>query len=650
MKTLIARFWNKVYQVFAGHKDTPDLEETPEIDPVNISEQPAEQSRYSRRLKKRLKSKDLAEQQEIFEFMPDRIVSKPAGRIRQPWSLKKKILISVLGAVLVLMIGSGAYAYAILQNPMGQFENVAQQFERPVMKTQSPTQGQTEDAADMTDSISPTPNEYDNLLSQADMSLLNKIVNVLLIGVDHAVERDTWNGKKAFHADVMLVLAINTDTGTVDMISLPRDTYSEIPGVKGRYKLNASIDCGGGWPTEGGFNKVCESAEWMLGGIPVDYYYAVDMNAVKGLADTIDGVDYNVDVDFMMQGRSYKKGLQHLDGQGVLDYLRVRKELGELSGDKNRVDRQKRMLVAIFDKLKAANLLVKIPDLMGAFDGNLYTNTTLAQTAGLAAFAYNVDSKNIRIHSMSGQQRMVYNWSFCLTDQNARVKLIKDVYGVDVPVYKDFVSSTIISKWNALESGAVRRGAKSVLSKVKAKLDADAKLPIYGEPTPTPAPTATSPAKTPKPPVNTPTPPVNTPTPPVDTPKPPVDTPKPPVDTPKPPVDTPTPSTETSKPPADTPVPPTDTPTGLSGTVSVRAMISPIGLQFITLKTGAPKGYQQYTDAERSFYNHVCGEVNSASTEHLKSDVASLCSMFGVGVPSYRVNWESSNEIDVDFR
>lgn len=79
-------------------------------------------------------------------------------------------------------------------------------------------------------------------------------------------------------------------------------------------------------------------------------------------------------------------------------------------------------------------------------------------------------------------------------------------------------------------------------------------------------------------------------------------------------------------------------------------MIIPLWQQFITLKTGAPKGYQQYTDAERSFYNHVRGEVNSASTEHLKSDVARLCSMFGVGVPSYRVNWESSNEIDVDFR
>jgi anionic cell wall polymer biosynthesis LytR-Cps2A-Psr (LCP) family protein len=85
-------------------------------------------------------------------------------------------------------------------------------------------------------------------------------------------------------------LSENTETGDVHLISLPRDTYAKIPGVSGIYKLNASIDCGGGWPTQSGFEKVCEAASWMLGGIPVEYYYAVDMSAFKELVDSIDGV------------------------------------------------------------------------------------------------------------------------------------------------------------------------------------------------------------------------------------------------------------------------------------------------------------------------------------------------------------------------
>ena len=622
MKSFMLRLREKMKRATTQHDNGLYLEDTPEIAPQG-DVNPIEQGRFKHRQKSRQQS--IARDGMSVEY-----ASAADKRVRRPWSVKRKVVVSILAVLLVALLGTGAYAYTIFQNPMGQFDNVAKQI--VVMPTDqlSLSEGNTA-SAEMTASAPPTPDEYERLVAGADMSMLKNIVNVLLIGVDHAVERETWNGKKAFHADVMLVLAINTDTGTVDMISLPRDTYAQIPGVKGRYKLNASIDCGGGWPTEGGFNKVCEAAEWMLGGIPVDYYYAVDMNAVKGLADSVGGVDYDVDVDFKMQGRSYSKGMQHMNGQGVLDYLRVRKELGDLSGDDNRVDRQKRMLVAIFEKLKQSNMLVNIPDILDAFDGNLYTNTSLPQTAGLAAFAYNVDPKNIRVHSMGGQQRLVYNWSFCLTDQKARVSLIKEVYGVDVPIYEDFTANAIISKWNSLEGGAVRRSAKSVLAKVKAKLDADAKLPIYGEPTPTPAPTTTTePPKTEPPKTEPPTtePPKTEPP------------PEPPTTAaPSPPEE---PSTTAAPPPSEEPP--------KSGTEAVRGVITPLSLRIIALKTGAPSGYQQYTAAERSFYNHVRATVNSASVEQLKANISKLCSMFGVGAPGYRINWEKDNEIDVDFR
>jgi LCP family protein required for cell wall assembly len=569
---------------------------------------------------------------------------------RRAWSLKKKIIVSSVGPVLAVMLAFGAYAYAILQDPMGQFENVAQQYGTPA-HSQVSVQTQTgADADDAAIAPSPTPDEYEQLLAQADLSMLDNIVNVLLIGVDHATERDTWSGKKAFHADVMIVLAVNTDTGTVDMISLPRDTYAKIPGVEGIYKLNASIDCGGGWPTEGGFGKVCEAASWMLGGIPVQYYYAVNMNAVKGLADAIGGVDFNVDIDFKIQGRSYTKGMQHMNGQAVLDYLRVRKDLGTLSGDKNRIDRQKRMLVAIFEKLKASNMIVKLPEILGAFDGHLYTNTTLAQTAGLAAYAYNVDSENIHMHSMGGQSRNIFNWGFVLTDQEARVELIRQIYGVDVPIYKEYTAAAASSKWASMQRGVVLSGAKSVLGKVRAKLDADAKLPVYVEPTPTPVPTpaptvAPTPTKTPKP-TGTPAP--------TDTPAPTTTTA--PTDTPVPtstsaPTDTPAP-TSTATPTSTTT--PTDTPA--AGAESVRGAGGLMALKAAALSSKAtPPGYRKYGSDVWSFYYSVKSQVDSlksteASINQVKSSIARLCSMFSIGVPGWRVNYEkNSNEIWVDF-
>ena len=302
---------------------------------------------------------------------------------------------------------------------------------------------------------SPTLSDFEKLQQNADTSIMQNIVNVLLIGVDYAEERTSanpnWTGKTSYHADVMIILAINFDENTVDMISVPRDTMiKSMPGVGGIYKMNASLDCGGGFPD--GFEKVMEANEWMIGGIPIDYYYAVTMHGCKDLVNAIGGVYYDLDIDFTLAGREYKAGYQYMDGQAVLDYLRVRKNEGKSSlsgktGDLNRINRQKDMLVAIFNKLKSKKMLTKLPEILDAFEGQFYTNVNFSQTAALALFGMGLDSKDISMHSMSGKMRSVYNWSFCLTDQQKRVKLIKEIYGVNMDIYKDHTEDAIITDW-----------------------------------------------------------------------------------------------------------------------------------------------------------------------------------------------------------
>ena len=157
--------------------------------------------------------------------------------------------------------------------------------------------------------VTPEPTEepvdpYEELIEKADTSMMKDIVNILLIGVDYATERETWSGKKDWHSDVMIVLAINFDENRADLISLPRDTYADIPGVKGIYKLNAALNCGGDlYKKDGTFNpkgpeKVCEAAEWMLGGIDVDYYYLVTMTSLKDLVDLCGGLEYDMVISF----------------------------------------------------------------------------------------------------------------------------------------------------------------------------------------------------------------------------------------------------------------------------------------------------------------------------------------------------------------
>lgn len=445
---------------------------------------------------------------EVEAFVPTDFYPSSGGRGKKRRHSRKKrralyAALIVLG-VLLLCVG-GVFAYAMLLDPGALFAEA--QKTPGVAEVQTINADETSPSPGVEPTPTPTPDPYEIISAQADASMMEQnIVNVLFIGVDYAEERETWSGKHEYHSDVMMVAAINFDENRVDLISLPRDTYAEIPGVKGIYKLNASINCGGGFEAEGGagFLKTCEAASWMLGGIPVDYYYAVTMPAVKELVNAVGGVDYNLELDFKMAGRQYNAGPQHMNGQAVLDYLRVRKYVDK-GGDLNRVNRQKEMLVALFKSMQKQNLILKIPDIISSFDGQLFTNCTFNQTAALTKFAYNLNSDDIGMYSIGGTITNIFNWNFCLTDQSNRVKVIKEVYDKDVPKELEYTADYAQYRWADIIATQYLDTVSRLTDTVSEALAADDLLPtmeptpeITPEPIPTDTPTDT-PTESPSP-------------------------------------------------------------------------------------------------------------------------------------------------------
>jgi LCP family protein required for cell wall assembly len=495
-------------------------------------------------------------------------------------SKKKKIIllssiaagVVILGVVIALVIGSFGSSSAFRNGGScgGNSQNAgtdSEPKETPdpnaiIITTDDPNadpddqQGQ----AETTPAAEPTEvpvDPYEELVEHADSGMMKDIVNILLIGVDYSTERETWNGKKEWHSDVMMILAVNFEENRADLISLPRDTYANIPNTKGIYKLNASLNCGGGlYDKNGNFNpkgleKVCEAAEWMLGGeIPVDYYYAVTMTSLKDLVDLCGGLEYDMDISFKIQGRSYEKGMQHVDGQGFLDYCRVRKGTNGLpsseQGDANRVNRQKRMLIALFRQMQVDRLITKIPQIIETFDGDLFTNCTPAQTAALAVFAYNLDANNIGMYSMSGSTSSLFQWNFCFTDQANRVDIIKKVYGKTVKQYPRYTLKYGRYTWCDMLYEHYRELTDPLTKYVQKLIDEDDLLPEFTpSPTPSETPAPTPSAQATKEPTAAPTAVPETPT------APPTD---PPTEKPTdPPTEPPTePQTETPTPePAD---------------------------------------------------------------------------------------------------
>lgn len=594
---------------------------------------------------------------DVEAFVPTDFFPTSDIRLKRHRSRKKRhalwaVLISL--GVLLLCVG-GVYAYAVFLDPSTLFTSstpTPDAAEMQIIESENatPTPEPTP---------TPTPDPYEVISEQADTSMMENIVNVLIIGVDYAEERETWNGKHEYHADVMMVMAINFDENRVDLISLPRDTYAKIPGVKGIYKLNASLNCGGGFEAEdgAGFLKTCEAASWMLGGIPVNYYYAVTMPAVKQLVDAVGGVDYNLEISFQMAGRDYDAGPQHMNGQGVLDYLRVRKNV-QGSGDLNRINRQKKMMIALFESMQEQNLILKIPDIISSFSGQLFTNCTFGQTAALTKFAYGLSSDDIGMYSMGGTLTNIFNWNFCLTDQSNRVKIIQEVYGIDVPKELEYTADYAAYRWADMIATQYLDTVEGLTEYVSSALAADDLLPTISPTpeatvTPTPEATVTPTAEA----TLTPTPTT--------------------ADTATPPAATPTPATPT---PEATPTPASDSGAAYTGGQSVSAV------HLSTNKAVLGETFQQYTLYQREMFDnylmslddleeaqavarkeaakYAAGKSNdldrakqdvSDYASHVKTNALALAQEFGYStgnfVWTYWYDKDSDfNEVLVDFR
>lgn len=116
-------------------------------------------------------------------------------KTKKPWSTRKKIIIfSCLGIVFLLLAGIAIYGYSIWVNPMGQFANVAAQqtkaSETPAATSPVPTTTEEDYIPVPTPDEPEPPDPYEQLVSQADFGLLKDIVNIMLIGVDYAEERE----------------------------------------------------------------------------------------------------------------------------------------------------------------------------------------------------------------------------------------------------------------------------------------------------------------------------------------------------------------------------------------------------------------------------------------------------------------------------
>lgn len=201
-------------------------------------------------------------------------------------------------------------------------------------------------------------------------------INILLLGSDEnggsGETEELARVPQGGRSDTMMLVHVPSDRDSVQVMSIPRDLWVEVPG-HGSHKINAAL-------TLGGIPLTVETFESLLD-IHIDHVAAVDMLGFSGLVDALGEVTVNSTYDEPFttgDGFTFEPGEQAMTSEEALSFVRHRKSFPE--GDLQRVRNQQAFMEAVIDQtLTPANLGSpgRVRDMVETFSPHLVVDETL---------------------------------------------------------------------------------------------------------------------------------------------------------------------------------------------------------------------------------------------------------------------------------
>lgn len=262
---------------------------------------------------------------------------------------------------------------------------------------------------------------------------------ILLMGLD---KRPSETGT-AFRTDVMMIISLDPKTNSVGVLSIPRDTYVEVP-YAGLQRVNAAYVIGELEETGGGPRVAMQTVQYNFG-IRVNEFVTVDFQTVIALIDAIGGIDINVEkriVDYSYPTMDYgtetviiEPGMQHFGGDMALKYARSR----HASDDIDRAKRQQDVLYAARDKILSAemvdDLILQAPSIYANIKSGINTGLSFDQMVQLALWFADVPRENIHTGVVSWEYMIGYETpggaSVLVPNRNKIGPLMVEIFGAD---------------------------------------------------------------------------------------------------------------------------------------------------------------------------------------------------------------------------
>ncbi|MFC4025264.1 LCP family protein [Oceanobacillus longus] len=292
-----------------------------------------------------------------------------------PSPKKRKLGFKItLGIIFLLILGAGAYGFSVYNSVTGTLEKTHEPLKR------------TEAEQRVVD------------LSEGDP------ISILLLGVD---QREGDRGRP----DSLILLTANPTDQSIKMVSIPRDTYTDMIGKEAKDKINHSY-------TYGGVDITIKTIENFLD-VPIDYYVEVDMNGFKDLIDAVDGVTVDNTLDFFYDGTDFPIGELKLNGEEALKYSRMRSL--DPQGDFGRQERQRKIIQAFIKEAVHIETLTNYGSILDVIGDNVKTNLTFDDMKEIRA-NYSETRHNMEQIQINGEGKEEEGVYYYIVPEEERVK------------------------------------------------------------------------------------------------------------------------------------------------------------------------------------------------------------------------------------
>lgn len=299
--------------------------------------------------------------------------------------MKKRTKKYVIAAVVLLLIAGGAFVFrkslAVLAFDMFLSDQIEDTLQA---KSYKPLEG------DVT-----TP-------KAEPIAVQTKPFSVLLLGTD---QRDTEPAR----SDTMIYSVIRPKESKMLLVSIPRDTYTEIIGKNKKDKINHAFAFGGQQMAKDTMEAFLDHT--------LDYYATINFMGLRDAVDELGGVELPIQKDIVNKGADHEKftikaNQPIYNGTDALNYVRYRED-----SDFNRTKRQQVFIDQVAKKMMNLNQVTKIPELLDIMGTNLQTNMQPKFIIDLGKQLLTGSEIEITSYTVMGESARMNGISYDLADE-----------------------------------------------------------------------------------------------------------------------------------------------------------------------------------------------------------------------------------------